>query len=209
MQYLILMALLAGMAGGVAALAYLGLAQRLRRGSLEQAAGQLGMMFSQTDLFALESRYGGFLLPSLGHSGRVENLVYGRYEGRYFRLFDYSFEIGHGPGRVLRRYGALVIETDLPLRDALLWHGGQAEYRPLAVQRPVASAGAWGVVAGPDMAEALVDAFGPMGQGPLGIEVRGGWVMLLCPRRWKGRQLAALVDLAAAGMRKLGSLAAA
>lgn len=209
MQYLILMALLAGMAGGVAALAYLGLAQRLRRGSLEQAAGQLGLMFSQTDLFALESRYGGFLLPSLGHSGRVENLVYGRYEGWYLRLFDYSFEIGHGPGRVLRRYGVLVIETDLPLPDGLLWQDGDTEYPPLAVQRPVAWAGPWRVVAGPEAAGALVEALGPVGQEPLGIEVRGGWVMLLGGRRWKGRQLAALVDHAAAGMRQLGRPVAA
>ena len=209
MQYVIVMVLLAGMAGGVGALAWLGLAQRHRRHSLEQAANQLGMIFSLTDLFSLERRYGGFLLPSLGHSGRAENLVYGRYEGWYFRLFDYSFEIGHGPGRVLRRYGALVIETDLSLQDALLWHGDDAAHPPLAVQRPLAAAGAWRVVAGPALAETLVEAFGSTGQGPLSMEVRGGWVMLLGPRRWQGRQLAAMVEHAATGMKKLGRLAVA
>ncbi len=189
MAYLFLIILIGALGASLVVLTWMGLSQRRRRRLLAQAAHEMGMKFSPSDLFDVGQRYEGFVLIPVGHSRKAENVLYGSCEGWTLRAFDLSFEVGHGPRRLERRYSVIVAETTLDLPPALLWHAADYDHPPLAVRRTVGKQGVWGVVQGIDVAAALADAFNAFAEEPLSIQTVGRSVILALADRWQPRKL--------------------
>ena len=203
MQSGFLVILIGALLIGLAVLAWLGVANRLRRRRLARAANELGMSFSPNDPFALAQRHSSFALASAGHSPRAGNVIYGRREGWPVRAFDYHFEAGHGPGRLARLYCVIVVDVEFELPEMLMWHEDDAEDAPLAAQQAPQRVRKWMVTAGGETAAALAEAFEPFADEPVNVETHGGSLMLLWARRWHGRDLPARMDQAAAALKAL------
>jgi hypothetical protein len=202
-QYVFLFILMGMLAVGVVVLAWLGMAQRRRRRLLARAAHEMGLMFSASDPFDLTRRYSDFVLSTAGHSGRAENVLYGRYEGWYLRAFDYCYEAGHGPGRLTRRCGVIVADTDLELPSALLWHADDAEHAPLAARSPTGRSGRWLVISGRGFAGALAEAFGGFADRPVDLQTRRRSVMVCSAARFRPWELAAALNATVAALAAL------
>jgi hypothetical protein len=208
-QLAFLAILVAALAVGLAALAWLGVSQRLRQGRLAMAADQLGLRFSATDPFEISRRYGGFVLAGAGHSPRAENVIYGRYGRRQMRAFDFLFELGHGGRRVTRRYSVVLAEIDHPAGSALLWHEQDCDHPPLAVQAAQGRLGPYLVVHGQELAPLLVEAFGAPGNQPMSIQLEAGTLLTLAPVRWRAADLPARLEALAAAIEHLHAMAKA
>jgi len=202
-QTIFLIILLGALGVGLVVLAWLGWTHRRRRRKLTRFAHETDLHFAAGESLDLIGRYGDFVAVTAGHSPRTENVLSGRRTGWHFRLFDYQFESGHGPGRVLRRYSVMLADTDTDLRDALLWHSDDLEQAPLAVRYPCRRVGPWLVIEGGDRAEALADAIGPLGDAPVSVQTRGRSVMLCRARplrpaeavEWVAAAVAALAEV--------------
>jgi len=216
------------LAAGTAVLFWMGLAQRRRRRSLARTAHEMGMIFSAEDPFDFTRRYGRFTLASAGHSPRAENVIHGRRRGWPLRALDYHFEAGHGPPRLTRRYGVIVVETDLEVGSALLWPASEGGLFPPAAgvafrvlpagadstSQPAgtgteAPAGAgerigpWVVLGGGADARRLARAHEVFAGEPVAVETHEGWVMVFSPAPWKPEQLPRRMDQAVAAVEKL------
>jgi len=177
-QYIFLIILLGALGAGLMVLAWLGWTHRRRRRRLARFAHETDLRFAAGESFDLIGRYGDFVVVTAGHSPRVENVLAGARKGWQFRVFDYHFESGHGPGRVLRRYSVMIADTDADLPEALLWHGDDLEQAPLAARFPSRRVGPWYVTDGAEHAQAIADAMLPLGDDPVSIQTRGRSVML-------------------------------
>ena len=185
MEYLFLVILIGALGAGLVALTWMGLAQRRRRRLLARAAHEMGLKFSAADPFDIAERYPGFVLVPVGHSRRAENVLYGRCDGWSLRAFDFSYEAGHGPRRLARRYSVIVADTPLELPPALIWHAADFEYPPLAVRQSVAKQGVWRVVRGVEFAPRLAEAFNAFAEEPLSIQTLRRSVILALADRWQ------------------------
>lgn len=203
MQYIFLVILIGALGIGVVVLALMGLDQTRRRRLMARVAHEMGMKFSAQDPFDLARRYSNFVLSSAGHSQRAENVLYGRYEGWYLRVFDYHLECGHGPRRLGRRYSIIVADTDLEVPSALMWHTGDAEHAPLAARSPVGRVGQWLVISGARFAPALAEAFADFADQPVDLQTNQGSVMLCSAARFKPMDLPAKMNSAVAGLSAL------
>ncbi|MDY7009592.1 MAG: hypothetical protein SVV80_02420 [Planctomycetota bacterium] len=185
-------------------LAWMGWSRRRRLMGLARTANEMGMRFSPDDPFGLTKHYSGFVLASAGHSGRAENVVFGRYDGRdpqtrnnasgvpwMLRAFDYCFEVGHGTRRLSRRYGVIAADTDLDLPDLLMWSSEDSEHVPLAAGRPLGRSGQWMVITGMEFARTMTEAFSNYSDRPIDLQIDNGSVMICSPVRWKPAELAA------------------
>lgn len=184
MQFVLSTILIGALAAGVIVLAVMGVRQGLRRRRLAGAAHGTGMLFSISDPFDLPRRHRGFLLFSGGHSPIAENVMYGRRGGLNVRVFDFTFEAGHGPSRLSRRYGVISTETDLNLPEVLLWPFGDTEHAPLLVRQATERAMDWLVVAGRAWAGMVAEAFAELAGEPVGIEIAGGVVVVCRAGGW-------------------------
>jgi len=203
MQFVFLAILIGALAAGVVVLASMGWLQRRRRIRLARVAYGMELRFSARDPFELTRRYSSFVLPSAGHSPRAENVIYGRHKGWHLRAFDYRFEAGHGPRRLVRRYSVIVADTDLPLPPVLMWSVADTDHLPLAVRNPLEQLGGWLVISGEQSAALLAEAFAEFQKEPVDLQVDGGSVMLSSADPWKPADLAARMDQAAAGLELL------
>lgn len=199
-QYILLIILLGALGVGIVVLARLAWSHRRRRRKLARFAHETDLRFSADESFDLIGRYGDFVAVTAGHSPCVENVLSGRRGRWQFRVFDYHFEAGHGPGRVLRRYSMMIAETGVDLPDALLWHGDDLEQAPLAARYPSRRVGPWYVIDGADCAEILTDALSPLAGAPVSIQTRGRSVMLIRARPLRPAEAVGWVSAAAAAV---------
>ena len=194
MQLAFLVILIGALCLGLAALAPLGWVQYRRRRLLGRLAARLGLRFSADDPFELVRRYGAFVLATAGHSPRSENVIYGRYGSWQVRVFDYCFEVGHGPVRVVRHYSVLAAETDLALPAALLWHTDDAANAPLSVPGTSGREGPWLVCQGAEVAGRLSAAFAEFAAVSADIQTEAGAVLVASPVRWPAKQYGPWLD---------------
>jgi hypothetical protein len=191
MQQVFLFILMAALACATLVLGWLGLTQRRRQTLLARGASELGLKFSLTDPFDLTRRHHELVLASAGHNMRAENVIYGRYGGWVVRVFDYQFEAGHGPGRLVRRYTVAVAETDMELPPALIWHERDNELVPLAASRGGVRGGPWFLVAGGSFAGLLAECFKVFADEPVNVQTAQRAVMLASAGCWKPADLPA------------------
>ena len=191
----ILLIILLGLLGvGVGVLTWMGLTHRRRRRQLARLATEADLRFSADEPFDLVGRYGDFAAVSAGHSPRAENMLSGR-RGRWrFRVFDYTLEVGHGPGRVLRRHSVMIAETDVDLPGMLLWHGEDLQQAPLAARYPTGRIGPWRVIDEKGGAEVLAEALAEIAHEPVSVQTQGGAVMLCCGRRLAPARMCGWID---------------
>lgn len=187
MSFLII--LLGALLAGLGALGWLARSQRRRRLGLSRSAHEVGMRFSATDIFQLSRRYACFVLAQAGHSPVAENVLYGRFDRWQMRLFDYRFEAGHGPRRMVRRYSVIVAETDLHAPRTILWDSRDEQPPPLVVQQPQGQMGRWWVVQGREYAAPLAAAFDEMAAEPLHIQAQDGMIIACSARRWQSGEI--------------------
>ena len=171
-------------------LVWMGWSRRRRLMALARTAHEMGMRFSPDDPFDMTRHYSEFVLASAGHSGRAENVIFGRYEGWILRTFDYYFEVGHGTRRLSRRYSVIATDTDLDLPDLLMWSADDTDHVPLAVGDPVGRAGQWMVISGMKFAPTMAEAFGNYSDKPVDLQINNRSVMICSPVRWKPAELA-------------------
>ncbi len=196
MQFAFPLILILALAAGVAVLAWMGWSRRHRLNMLSRAAGEMGMRFSPNDPFDLTRHYSRFVLASAGHSGRVENIIHGRYDGWRLRAFDYYFEVGHGPRRLSRRYSVIAADTDLNLPDMLMWSADDTDHVPLIARTSTGRIGQWLVISGMEFAKTMADAFSDYHDQPVDLQINNRSVIICSPVRWKPAQLAEKLILA-------------
>ncbi|MFW6145977.1 MAG: hypothetical protein ACOC7R_01435 [Planctomycetota bacterium] len=121
MQVLLVVVLAGSLGACMIVLLALGVAQRRRRGQLARLAGRCGLRFSWRDPFGLVQRYGACRLMQAGHSGYVDGVLHGRFRGWNVRMFDFHFEVGHGPRRLVRRYCVVASELPQAVGPAFVW----------------------------------------------------------------------------------------
>ncbi|NLF29859.1 MAG: hypothetical protein GX591_03105 [Planctomycetes bacterium] len=124
MQALLVAVLAVGLGTCMAMLLAMGAAQRRRRRQLARLADRCGLRFSWRDPFGLVQRYGACRLMQAGHSGYVDGVLHGQFRGWNVRMFDFHFEVGHGPRRLVRRYCVIASELPEALGPAFVWRGG-------------------------------------------------------------------------------------
>lgn len=178
--------------------------QRRRRIQLARLAHSVGMQFSPDDPFDLPRRYGDFVVCSAGHSSRAENVVYGRRDGLYVRSFDFRFEVGHGAGRLVRRYSVLAIDTDLDLPGCLFWHERDNEHVPVEVGLLRDRWGSW-LMRGSPTDRRLADCLTTGSDEPLDVQVSRRTVLVHSPRRWRPEEFIAWMQRAAPCVVALGN----
>ena len=205
MDYLFLIILIGALGAGLVVLTWMGLAQQCRRRLLARAAREMGLKFSSSDPFDVTARYSGCVLVPAGHSRRAENVLYGTCDGWRLKAFDFSYEAGHGPRRLARRYSVIIAETDRDLPDSLLWHAADHDHPPLAARGAVGRQGVWRVVNGADMAPRLAQAFHAFAEEPLNIQTLGRSVILALADQWKPGQLPDRLRRTVAGLEALQS----
>jgi hypothetical protein len=204
-QFAFVLILIGALGVGLIALGSMGWRQYRRRSALERVAHEMGMKFSTKDPFDLTRRYPTFVLTWAGHSPCAENVIHGRYKGWNLRAFDYRYEAGHGPGRLVRRYSVVAADTDLDLPAALMWRMEDASHVPMAVQRPWARLGPWLVVSGGQLPAVLTEAFGELAGQPVSVQIGDRSVLLCSAVRWQAKEFAARMDQATAALGVLHS----
>lgn len=203
MQFAFPLILIVALGAGMVVLAWMGCSRRRRLTALARTAHEMGMRFSPDDPFDLTRHYSGLILASAGHSGRAENVIFGRYDGWALRAFDYYFEVGHGTRRLSRRYGIIAADTDLDLPDVLMWSGDDSEHIPLAVSSPLGRSGRWLIITGMAFAPTLAEAFSNYPDRPIDLQIDNGSVMICSPVRWKPAELASQLARAVECLRRL------
>ena len=203
MDYLFLIILIGALGVGLVVLTWMGLAQQRRRRLLARAAHEMGLKFSPTDPFAMTDRYAGCVLFPAGHSRRAENVIHGQCENWTLRAFDFSYEAGHGPHRLARRYSVIIAETPDPMPPALLWHAADYDHPPLAARETRAKQGVWRVVHGEEMAPRLAEAFHAFAEDPISIQTLGRSVIVALADRWQPKELPDRLRRTVAGLEAL------
>lgn len=150
---------------------------------LRKEASRLGMEFSVEDSFQTVFRGRDFDLIRNGHSPHADNVTFGRLEHKYLiRAFDFRYEIGHGTGRITRRYGVLVSEIDRNLPDLLMWHEAYQEDAPWELQTQGSKLDCWQVGGEVDFSRWMVQIGGNyLKENRLSMQTRGRMVMCFSP----------------------------
>jgi hypothetical protein len=186
------------LAAVVAALAAMGILQRMRRAALERLAHESGMHFSEEDTFDVPRRCAAFALCCCGHSPLASNVTYGRMRGLPVRAFDFRYEIAHGTHRATRRYGVVLLDASPDAgagsdssRPAggvtLMWNRRDAAHAPPAMQAAGGMAGEWSCRGDAAEARRLADLCGPLAETGVSVESRPEGLMLWFPAR-RGRR---------------------
>jgi len=165
----------------------MGLVQFGRTNSLARKAHQMRMKFSSSDPFDVPCRYGQFALIANGHSGRANNVTYGRLEGWPVRAFDFRYEVGHGTRRLTRHYSVVVAETELDLPPVLMWNERDIEGSPMAVRQSSGRLAWWFYVGSDALAATLEEECRPLADQGVSVQICGSTLMLCAPVR-KARQ---------------------
>lgn len=182
--------LIAVMLAAASALLILAGRQAVHRRRLSRKAHELGLSFSPADPFRLPRRYGAFELMQTGHSRWVNHVVYGRIRGWFLRGFDYRCEVGHGPGRMVRRFMVVGADTHLHLPRMQLWRGENARVSLL----PTAGqdlGGAWQGTGPAGDLQRIVQTWPGPAEEAVCIEAEGGLVLISQPGRLDAKLLVA------------------
>ncbi len=166
------------LAAAIISFTVMGFRQFRRSRTLARKAYDMGLHFTQSDLFDVARRYGDFALISRGHSGMASNVTYGRIEGMSVRAFDFCSEIGHGTRRLICRDGAVVIETRMELPSLLMWNEKKFPFAPMAVRGCDKHIGNWLCSGDMDLAAALARELPEMGSAGINVQARGDSLML-------------------------------
>ena len=167
------------LAAAIFSFARMGIRQFRRSRTLARKAYDLGLHFTQSDLFDVGRRYADFALISRGHSGRASYITYGRIEGASVRAFDFCNEMGHGTQRVMRSDGAVVIETRMQLPSLLMWDEKELSFAPMAVRGSDERIGNWLCSGDMALAAALAPELPEMGSGSIIVQASGSSLMLI------------------------------
>jgi hypothetical protein len=87
-----------------------------RRKLLATWAAEHGLRFPASVTEPLDERHPAFHALRRGHSRRAFNLADGEWNGRPIVTFDYRYVIGHGKDRQVRRFSAVILQSEFPLR---------------------------------------------------------------------------------------------
>ncbi len=186
MQAAVTFFLVAVLAATVVSIAAMALRQHRRSGRLEQEACERNLHFSAPDPFDIPRRYARFEAIRTGHSPRADNVAHGRVGGWPVRAFDFRYELGHGPRRQTRHCSVLVLETDRPLPECLLWNDGDAEHAPLTLRLPDGRVPPWTHRGSAVFAERLARLLSPLADSAVSAQVLRGTLLLSRPER-RGR----------------------
>ena len=199
MQAAVIIVLLGVLAVAMAFFAVMGLAQVRRTKALARAANEMGLQFSSDDPFDVPRRYADLALISCGHSGRANNVSYGRLHGLPVRAFDFRYEIGHGTRRIARHYSVVTAEVGVELPPALIWHVEDEAVSPLLAGRPTAHVDCWACQGDAEFARQLAEACRALADYFVSAQTQGS-IMLLCAPVRKGEHRRGLLMSQAAGV---------
>ena len=178
MSLLLTVLFIAVLAGAIVFFAIMGFRQFRRSRAIARKAYDMGLHFSQSDLFDIARRYGNFVLISRGHSGMVSNVTYGRIEGMSVRAFDFCSEMGHGTRRIMHRDGAVVIETRMQLPSLLMWNENELSFAPITIIDSDKHVGSWLCSGDMSLAGEIARDLPEMGPAGINIQARGNSLML-------------------------------
>ena len=192
MPHLLVILLLAILAGG-AVMAVRAWRGRCRRTELARLAGDLGFRYSREDPFDIPGRYASFALLASGHSPAAVNVISGHLEGLSVRAFDFQYEAGHGTRRMTRRYGVVLLETDLPQPRLLMWHNG--DFAPVPARLATRTQGPWSLLGDVALTDAFLSACASWFPHGGCVEINGPAVLLAAPGLTGRNNLPPLPDI--------------
>ncbi|MHC4561228.1 MAG: hypothetical protein ACYS8X_00480 [Planctomycetota bacterium] len=196
MQPLFTALLVLVLAVSVVAFVAMGAAQRLRRRQLAEHARLLGLEFSGGDPLEIPLCYGDFVLMAAGHSPRAENVSYGRIGPCRLRVFDFSYEVGHGIRRSTRLYATAVLQIGDVLDSVLMWHQDDLADAPLIVGHAGNVAGNWLYSGSGASAGGLAEACADLAELGASMQMWRDSLMIWAPTRGRGRPYRRLLDMA-------------
>jgi hypothetical protein len=183
MQMILMTFMVCVLAAAVVLSAVMGIRQHLRMGRLACAASERSMKFSPQDPFQVPVRYAEFALISAGHSPHADNVTYGRLGGVPVRAFDFRCEAGHGTRRMDRSYGVIVVESQAPVADLLMWNVLDAQAAPQACLLNDGRQGYWTLCGPAATADKVASCAGGLGPRGASLEFHRGSMMLCIPMR--------------------------
>jgi len=169
----------ATMTAGLAVLVVVSFRRWRRRAGLAKQAGDLGFRYWREDPFEISRRCAEFALVASGHSPVAANVISGHLDGVAVRAFDFQYEVGHGPRRMMRRYGVVLLETALPQERLLMWHNG--DFAPIPARQEARTLGAWSVIGDAKQAQAFLAACEPWFARGGCVEIIAHAVLLAAP----------------------------
>ncbi len=181
MQYAFVGILVVTLLASLISFTIMGLKRSARTRVLAKDSHKRGFRFSREDPFNVPVRFGEFAIISCGHSPRAYNVMYGRLGNWSIRAFSFRYEVGHGTRRLTRRYGIVVISTEHKLPGVLMWNDGDADQSPLEVKHGEGHIECWSFVGNSKLAEVLGKKAASLGERGLGMQIRGGLLMLSVP----------------------------
>jgi hypothetical protein len=159
----------------------MGLRQLCRTNSLARKAHEMDLHFSPSDLFDVPRRYGGFSLISNGHGPRACNITHGHIRSAPVRAFDFRYEVGHATRRTTRHYAVIVVQARMVLGELTMWNVDDPQTEPLSSMMGSRRMDKWICRGDLDLARALAEACGPLGDQGVSAEVRNDTVMFCLP----------------------------
>jgi len=182
-QTVLMLLLICILLASVVSFAVMGWLQKRRSNALEARACEMNMRFSAEDPFDVPQRYAPFTVIGSGHSARASNVTYGRIDGWAVRAFDFRYEVGHGTRRETRRYGIVLVETDHPFPNLLMWHDRDAQWAPLPAQRLGGRIAPWSFRGDEGLAAALAGFCREIAERGVSVQVRQSVLMFSQPVR--------------------------
>lgn len=190
MHTVLIVLLIGTLVASAASFVVMGVLQHLRASALARKAHEMGMRFSPEDPFDLPCALAEFALVSSGHSPRVDNVIYGRLDGRVVRAFDFRYEVGHGIQRLTRHYSVIAVESPQEVDSMLMWHEDDLQAAPVSLQLANRRLGQWLYEGSRPVAMALGEVCAGLGR-PVSMETRGKAAMLFAPVTGSRRAYAA------------------
>lgn len=181
----------------------MGARQWRRQVRLVRAAHDIGLKFSAEDIFDVKQRYAGFELMQSGHSACADNVIFGRMRDWSLRAFDYSFEAGHGPRRLIRRFSVIAADAHLPLPDCLIWRGEDSCPASLPAAAAVTIAGQWQATGDLAAAGQLARHWSGSDGQAIGIQAQEGRLLFSTPGQLDGQAMAGRLRAVADCLEKL------
>lgn len=177
--------------------------QSQRSHRLARRANEMGLAYSGEDLFDAPHRYAALALMRAGHSCRAHNVIYGRREGLPIRAFDFHYEVGHGTTRAARRYWALVVETEHPLCELILWNRLDRDLAPLDARLAESSLEHWAFRGSGADAQSVAAVLRALAGQGVSLQSSGRLLMLCLPAHRRMLAEASQFEIAAACARLL------
>jgi hypothetical protein len=175
-----------------ALLTAVGLSQRRRGRQLAVLAEKLGLRLSAADFMNLPARYARCLLMQAGHSAYARNIVFGRLEGCFLRVFDLHFEVGHATQRQVCRLTVAAGETQRPRPSVAIWRKAPAAAALVCMGKVASGADGWSWVGDDSVCHELAAAWRGDVE-PLTLLTAGRVVLAACSERLEGPALAQLL----------------